>query len=94
MFGFVDAGATAALALVLLATFRYELGFPLRVGVLVVPPITLIGFGSALAVQHYTGLRGFQSVGVLAAFLFLLVVVFELLPSHLKRPNYASRYDR
>lgn len=76
----VYGAAAGSLALLLLGVFKAEFGFPVRVGVLLVPPIVAGGFGIAWAVHYRFEVSMLQAFGVLALGLFVLTVVYELWP--------------
>lgn len=81
----VFAAAAGSLAVLLLGVFKAEFGFPVRVGVLLVPPIVGGGFGIAWAVHYRFEVSMLQAFGVLALGLFVLTLLYELWPRNFGR---------
>ncbi|MFC6724946.1 hypothetical protein ACFQE1_11295 [Halobium palmae] len=67
----------AALGLFLLVVLRYELGVPMIVGVLVVPPLEAAGFGLAYLLHWRLGVPILHSIGLLAVLLVVLTGGYE-----------------
>ncbi|MFC4358212.1 hypothetical protein ACFO0N_09660 [Halobium salinum] len=67
----------AALGLFMLLVLRYELGVPMLVGVLVVPPLEVAGFGLAYLLHWRLGVPILHSVGLLAVTLIVLTAGYE-----------------
>lgn len=69
----VSAGAAALATLVL----RYEVEMPLWLCTLVIPPVTGLGMGLAVALQLLVGLTLAETWGLLGGTLVALVVAYE-----------------
>jgi hypothetical protein len=56
---------------------RYETGIPLKIGVLLVPPVTATGFGVAFWVHVGVGVTVLQALGALCALLVPVLFAFD-----------------
>jgi hypothetical protein len=65
---------------------RYETGIPLRIGVLLVPPVTAAGFGVAFWIHVGVGVTVLQALGVLCAALVPVLVAFDAVFSGRRSP--------
>ncbi|MFB6143077.1 MAG: hypothetical protein ABEJ30_07010 [Halorientalis sp.] len=74
-------GVAGGLGAFLLMVFKVEFDFPLRGGLLLVPPIVGTGFALAWLIHYRYSVHMFQAFGVLAAVLIILVTLYELWPS-------------
>jgi hypothetical protein len=71
---------------VLLWILRYETGIPIKIGVLLIPPLTAIGFGVAFWIHVDTGVTVLQALGILCAALIPVLVAFDVIVGGRRSP--------
>ena len=70
----------------LLWLLRHETGIPIRVGALLIPPLTAAGFAIAFWVYVGVGVTVLQALGILCAALIPVIVAFDLFVSGRSSP--------
>jgi hypothetical protein len=75
-----------AASAVLLCVFRYETGIPIKVGVLVIPPLTAVGVGIAFWIHAGVGVAVLQALGILCAALIPVLVAFDVIVGGRRSP--------
>ena len=70
----------------LLWLLRHETGIPIKVGALLIPPLTAMGFGIAFWIHVGVGVTVLQALGILCAALIPVLVAFDLLVSGRRSP--------
>jgi hypothetical protein len=70
----------------LLWLLRYETGIPIRIGVLLIPPLTAVGFGVAFWIHVGVGVTVLQALGILCAALIPVLVAFDVVFSGRNSP--------
>ncbi len=70
----------------LLWVLRYETGIPIKIGGLVIPPLTAVGFGIAFWIHAGIGVTVLQALGILCAALIPVLVAFDIIVGGRRSP--------
>ena len=62
----------------LLWLLRYETGIPIKIGVLLIPPLTAVGFGIAFWIHVGIGVTVLQALGILCTALIPVLIAFNV----------------